>query len=231
MRKTILIPVITILLLGITSASYISGDIYIYENGQTKFNVETDISLDIPDLIFSNNELTGRTDFLTSKSGRTWTFSINQNTYDTILLDIHLPSNLNSITSIQGNTNIIDVSDETITIIDSGELNFEISYELEESANIGWLIWPLIIILLIVGFFIYNKKRKSRDRLQNILPLINEHEQKIIDILMKGPIRQKEIRKSLGIPKASFSRYMVNLEKKKLIFREGEGKNKIIKLK
>ena len=48
---------------------------------------------------------------------------------------------------------------------------------------------------------------------------------------MKKSMRQKEIRKTLEIPKASFSRYLINLEKKKLILREGEGKNKIVKLK
>jgi uncharacterized membrane protein len=48
---------------------------------------------------------------------------------------------------------------------------------------------------------------------------------------MQGPKRQREIRKSLNIPKASFSRYLSNLEKKKLILREGEGKNKVVKLK
>ena len=42
---------------------------------------------------------------------------------------------------------------------------------------------------------------------------------------------KKEIRSSLNIPKASFSRYLLNLEKKKLIIREGEGKNKVVKLK
>jgi len=41
----------------------------------------------------------------------------------------------------------------------------------------------------------------------------------------------KELRKKLNIPKASFTRYILNLEKKKLIQREGEGKNKILKIK
>ena len=47
----------------------------------------------------------------------------------------------------------------------------------------------------------------------------------------KNKKKLDQIRKQLDIPKASYSRYLVNLEKKKLIIREGEGKNKIIKLK
>ena len=48
---------------------------------------------------------------------------------------------------------------------------------------------------------------------------------------MKGSMRQKEARKKIGIPKASFTRYILNLEKKKLLIREGEGKNKVLRLK
>ena len=75
------------------------------------------------------------------------------------------------------------------------------------------------------------KRKKKSDRLNYVLPLINDQEKKIIEILMKKPARQKEIRKKLKIPKASFSRYMINLEKKKLIIRDGEGKNRLVKLK
>lgn len=63
------------------------------------------------------------------------------------------------------------------------------------------------------------------------MPLINDREKDIVELLMKKPMRQKKIRKVLDIPKASFSRYIINLEKKKLILREGEGKNKVVRLK
>ena len=89
----------------------------------------------------------------------------------------------------------------------------------------------IILILLVLGYFLYKKSRAKKEHLNHIMPIINENEQKIIEILMKSPLRQKEIRKNLNIPKASFSRYLLNLEKKKLIIREGEGKNKVVKLK
>ena len=53
----------------------------------------------------------------------------------------------------------------------------------------------------------------------------------IIKVLMKKQLKQKELRKQLNMPKASFSRYMLSLENKKIIFREGEGKNKLVKLR
>lgn len=216
---------------SLASAAYTSGDIHIYENGETRFDVESDVALDITGLSFNNEQIKGTTDILTSKSGSVWTFSLDFGEYDTILLDIHLPKNLDSITSIEGVDNIIDIENKVITLIDSGKLDFSVSYKLKNSSNYSWIAWPAILLILLVAYAIIKQTRKRKEHIKHILPLINEQEQKILDALMSSPKRQKELRKSLNIPKASFSRYLVNLEKKKLILREGEGKNKIVKLK
>jgi uncharacterized membrane protein len=220
-----------ILTLQLASATYISGDITIKENGAAIFNLETDIPISNPDLTFQNEQITGTTEFYSSKQAGIWTFHINFGNYDNILLDIKLPKNLDAITSIEGTSNLIDFSSKTITLADSGELNFNVSYKLKETTDLSFLFWIFLIIILIILFVIYTSRRRKKDRIDNIKPLVSEIEEKIINILMKSSKRQKELRKSLNIPKASFSRYISNLEKKKLIIREGEGKNKIVKLK
>jgi uncharacterized membrane protein len=216
---------------NLASASYISGDIYLYETGRARFDVETDVPLNFEGLNFQDNRITGTTNELTIKRGNVWTFELNSGNYSNILVDIHLPKNLDSITSIQGSENIIDIENKILSIIDSGKLQFQVSYKLKESTSYTWLLWPAILIAIIIIYTIIKKSRKRKEHLDHVFPLINDNEQKIIELLMKKPMRQKEIRKTLDFPKASFSRYLINLEKKKLIIREGEGKNKVVKLK
>ena len=132
-----------------------------------------------------------------------------------------------------GNTEkdyLLDIDKKTITLLDSNS-TFKIEYTLQEKPNYTWAAYLIVFIIVILIILVYLKSKRKKERLKNIMPLINENEQKIISILMKKPMRQKEIRNTLNIPKASFSRYLINLEKKKLIMREGDGKNKIIKLK
>jgi hypothetical protein len=217
--------------MNVASASYITGDIFIQETGATTFDIETDIPLEIEGLNFNDDTIIGSTEIFTIKEKGAWTFSLDLGEYETMLLDIHLPKNLDSIVSIQGVDNIIDIDSRVITLIDSGKLDFTISYSTKETQSFVWIAWPIIFIIIITGYFLFKHSRKQKDRLTHIMPIVSDIEQKIIEILMKAPMRQKELRKKLEIPKASFSRYMVNLERKKLIQREGEGKNKIVKLK
>ena len=93
------------------------------------------------------------------------------------------------------------------------------------------MVWLVIFLLTSITYFAIKKIRSKKQKLKQAFPYINENEQKILEALMNSPIRQKELRKKLNIPKASFTRYILNLEKKKLIQREGEGKNKILKIK
>jgi len=215
----------------LVSATYISGDLFLYENGEVRFEVETDIPVQVPGLTFSENKLTGTTfELLTFQSG-SWNLDLSLEEYDDIFLNIRLPRGLEAITSIEGPDNIINFENRIITIIDSGKLDFTISYKLKEVQSFLWLFWPVLFIVIAIAYFIIRKRQRQKKHFEQITPFINDLERKIIDVLMEKPKRQKELRKSLNIPKASFSRYIANLEKKKLILREGEGKNKIVKLK
>ena len=230
-KKSILTLTVLVFTINFASASYLAGDIYLKENGNVQFEIDTDQKIAFSGLTFENNHISGTTNELLTLKGGVWTLNISLPEYEDIFLEIHLPKNLVSIQYVEGSDNIIDIEKKTITIADSGKLDFRVSYILREQKNYSWAYWTLAIILLSIGFFVYKKATKKRERLQSILPIINEKEQQIVDLLMKKPARQKELRKTLNLPKASFSRYMVNLERKKLILREGEGKNKLVRLK
>lgn len=223
--------VITIIFVSSASASYITGNIYLDESGNARFDIETDKPINLTNLNLNGNHLTGTTNELLALKGGIWTFDLTTQEYDDIFVEIHLPKNLVSIKTVEGSDHIIDIEQKTVTIAASGRLEFKIDYILKEKTSYVWAYWIGSILILIIGFFIYRKVTRKKERFENILPMINDKEQQIIDLLMKKPMRQKELRNQLNLPKASFSRYMVNLEKKKLILREGEGKNKLVKLK
>jgi uncharacterized membrane protein len=225
-----ILPLLFILFLTTVSASHIQGDIYLYKNGEARFDIQTDIDPNIEELSFTNNLLTGRTNQLISMQEGNWKFYLSNTTYDSILIDIHLPNNLEVIKEINGNNYLIDFENEIVSFIDSGNLQIEIIYELKEEENESVL--PIIILLLLLIGGIYLLLRKPKDnRLKHILPIINDKEKKIVELIMKKDERQNKVKKELQIPKASFSRYIHNLEKKGIIERVGEGRNKLLKLK
>ena len=231
MKKVVLI-VFIFAILPLISGSYIYGDIYIKSNGEANFFVESDVDVRFDGISFENNNLNGKTFDLNSKSGKIWDFSLNLGKYDNILLDIHLPSNLNYIKSIEGVDNAINFDDKTISLIDGNtNLIFSVGYELNETKDFSWLYFLIVIIVIaLIVYFVFKFTKKKR-RVKGAFPYLNENEEKIIKKLMKEPMRMKQLREALKIPKASFTRYVINLEKKKLLVREGDSKNKVLKLK
>ena len=64
-----------------------------------------------------------------------------------------------------------------------------------------------------------------------IKQVLSDREKLILDKLKEtGKIKSSYLRKMVDIPKASFSRHIQELEKKGLVKRIGEGKNKIVEL-
>lgn len=230
--KIFLLFLACVFVLNFVSASYISGDIYVSPDGNSNFFVETDKEVPLKGLIFENGILKGDTNELTSKDRGEWSFGMNFGIYDDISLNVHLPRNVDSVTSLEGVFSFIDFDRKVVTISDRNKvLSFRVEYTLKKESNLLWIYFVLILAFLIFVSYFFFKLFDKKRKLRYAFPLINENERKIIDLVMKNPIRQKEARKILGIPKASFSRYILNLEKKKLILREGEGKNKILKVK
>ncbi len=231
MKKWIVALLVIVFFTRFGSAAYINGEIRLDEQGFATFNVKTDLPFEAEGLKFEENKLTGRIDTLSEKREGVWTFSLKAGNYDDIFLDVRLPSSTEKITSIKGNNYLFDTEEKVLTLIDKGELDFEVSYKVRETKNYTLIYYLIGVVLLVAVLFVIYRVKRKKDRLNYLMPLINENEQKIIDLLMKGSARQKAVREKLGLAKASFSRYIVNLEKKKLIIREGDGKNKILQLK
>ena len=211
MKKLILMMVLVFFISG-ASASYIYGDIYLDENGVASFAVDTDVDLDLEGISFSEDHLSGETNELISLERGVWSFLLNGDYYDTILIDIHLPGDVDKVISVEGVNFLMGFSQKTINIIDHDKiLDFEITYELESSSGRGFVYFLMGIILIgVVVLYVVKSKKKKKKKFEDIFPLINDVEKKIIEMLMKKSMRQKEIRKHLDIPKASYSRYLVN---------------------
>lgn len=223
---------IFLLLIPQISASYIYGDIYVLEDGMASFRVESDLNPEIGGLSFAEGKISGKTSSLTSKQGDVWTFSLDLGMYDDILLDIHLPKSLRSIQSIEGVDRILDPEEKTVSLVDKDkELRFSIKYKIGDSHNYSWIYFSVLVLILgTIAYFVFRYYRK-KERIKAIFPMLNENEEKIIKLLMEKPMRQKVVREKLGIPKASFTRHVINLEKKRLIIRDGEGKNKVLRVR
>ena len=232
MEKYILL-LLFIVLIGGVSASYIYGDIYIKEGGEVVFSVNSDKEINLEGLSFNDNRITGETNELVTLENGIWYFLLDLTYYDDIVVDLHLSSNVEIINFIEGIGHFIGFDKKIISFIDQdAEFQIFMAYEksYEKNNTIFYVIGIIGIFVLIVLFIGKLKKRKEK-KFQDIFPFINDKEKAILELLMKKSMRQKEVGKKLNIPKASYSRYLVNLEKKKLILREGEGKNKILKLK
>ncbi len=232
--KLSLIFILIVLTTTTTSASsYIT--IYLQENGDAVFIGNSEEQIVLPEGIsLRNDAISGRTNTLTNKQGRVWEFSfIQQNSEITLFLPKNAVLKLNS----QGD---ISIKNEQISVQTKNTIS--VSYELNRiaSSKTGWISLIILIVLAIVVYFILLKnktsslKKKYRPIKNNsklISNFLNNREKIILEKLKEiGKIKQASLRKLTGIPKASFSRHIQELEKKRVIKRIGEGKNKLLEL-
>ncbi len=234
-----LIPIMILFLFSIACASassYIT--IYLQENGDAVFIGETSENITLSQGInVINGDISGKTNLLTNKQGSIWSFSFGQSNSD---ITVFLPKNAVLKSNNQGD---IAIKKEQISIQTKDSIT--ISYELKENnssiPNAKTIIILIITIIIILIFYLLNykkrdkktiSKRKSnqrKDKHQIIKNLLNDREKIILETLKRtGKIKMSHLRKLTEIPKASFSRHIQELEKKQLIKRSGEGKNKFV---
>jgi len=210
-------------------------NIYIDETGKVTFSGETDKQLDLPAGIELNNGIiSGETQELTSKQGSVWTFS-----YELSNSDFYIVLPENSVIKKTSNGEIY-IEDTQLSIYASDEI--EINYVIEEEECKTCSLTPVLIILLIVVVIYYwrltkKKPKKTKeekpkeDKLEIIKQVLNDREKQIIDKLKEtGKIKGSYLRRACNIPKPSFYRHILELEKKGLVKRSGDGRNKFIEL-
>lgn len=182
-----------------------------------------------------NGKINGKTLLKTSKEGAVWTFYYSLQNSN---IEVFLPEG----------AKIKETNGEVL--IDGGGLaiynedNLTVSYTIEEVSSGSSSLWIILIALFVfVGVYYLSKKsnlkKKSDERLvkeekkkiEVLQEILSERENKIIDTLKeKGKIKSSVLRKLVGFPKASFSRHINELEKKGLIKRSGEGRNKFVEV-
>ncbi len=233
--KTLFILCVLIFVISnISAGDYIFAEIEIDDNGIVSIQGDSDVDPNIQGIEFSEGYISGTTQLLTEKTNGVWKFFMEiDETYSEIYLKIYFPDNTESIQNIITNLNAqLNIEDQIyLEVIDlDKKIDFSVEYSINKSKDNSWL-FIFILVIVIFGLLYYMKLKKKPNKFDIISGLLNEKENEIVNLLMKKSMRQKEIRKKLDIPKASFSRYIINLEKKKIISREGEGRNKIVKLK
>jgi len=228
MRKEILFFTL-IIFLSTQVLAQTQINIYLSENGDARFYGKTDENISLPKGVFiQDRNILGTSKILTRKEGEIWLFNYSLKN-----------SNLNII--LPKNAVIKDLRKGEI-YLEEGRLSvyndesIEIYYTLEEPSYAENYIYAGIIGLLLILFYIiykiFSKKIESKDDLEIIKKTLSERENLIIDKLEEvKEIKQSRLSKLTEIPKASLFRHLIQLEKKGIIKRVGEGKNKIISLK
>ena len=243
MIKPILV-VILILFSTISPAlatSYIS--IYLDEAGDATFIGITDNNSSefLPNgIIIEGNKILGITSELTIKQGKDWKFSFY---FNDSLLNVFMPNG-----AIISNISFGKIKiDENRIIVEVNE-GTNIEYAIAKSKKSYYSYTPYIILILVVAFSylairkyllkrnksIARRKNISRriNKIEMIKEVLNERERLIINNLKgSGKLKMSQLRRVCNIPKASFSRHIQELERKKLIIKSGDGKNKFVELR
>jgi hypothetical protein len=207
-------------------------NIYLDEKGDATFVGRTNEQLaNLPQGIkLQNGAIYGIGSQLTSKNGDVWLFNFS-------LMDTEMRLMLPEGASIRRvNGGEIGIYDSMLYVISRDFI--EVYYTLGDSKKNNNLLIYLIIgtfgaaVLAFLAVKIKKITEEKKSKLSIIKQVLNEREKLILDKAKKiGKIKMSYLRKMCDIPKASFSRHLQELEKKKLIRRSGFGKNKFVEVK
>src|SRR3989344_432912 len=245
--KLLIAVLITFLLFVNLASAYTYLNIYVDETGNALFLGETNEqteSLNFPEGIeVKNGDVIGGTQELTSKQGEVWSFSYFLEGAE---INVVLPKGA-IIEKIEGNESSIAIDNGRISVYVGDKAN--ISYKVKVLRDYtAIVILAVLIILAVLGYLFFSRMKKQKGekrkkpinarknkekRIEILKQVLNEREKLIIEKLKE----HKEIKSSIlrklcdDMPKASFSRHIRELEKKGLIRRKGEGRNKIVSLR
>ena len=204
-------------------------NIYITENGDAKFYGKTNENILLPEgILIKEGNILGTTKILTKKDGEIWFFNYSLKDSN---LNLILPKN--SVIKELNNWEVY-LEDGSFSIYN--DENLEVYYVVGEPPYTQYYFYLGGAILLLIFFLIFYKKIKElfkkKEDIEIIKKTLSERENSIIDKLKEvKEIKQSRLSKLTEIPKASLFRHLIQLEKKGIIKRVGEGKNKIISFK
>jgi len=235
MKKILLI---VLMLLIPLSTAYSTINIYIDESGSSLFLGEGDGIIEgLPEGVeFKDGKIVGNTINLTDKQGEIWNFYYALEDSE---VQVFLPEGA----KVLDTTGEISLFRNQIVVYGVGSVYIE--YTLEEGLGVQDSDFVILLILgIIVAIIIYllikertrtekekEGDKKEVDKVKTIQGILNERERIILDRLREiGKTKSSYLRQKCNIPKASFSRHIRELEKKKLVKISGEGRNKFVEL-
>ncbi len=246
MSKSWLFPafvLVTMVLVPYASAStYLN--IYIDSSGNAEFlgeTNETNATLVLPVGVYiADGKVRGTTSALTTKNGEVWTFSYSLNNAE---IKAILPEG-SSIENLSNGEISLERNRIAVYFQDTNSISYTIGNVSNSNFNSTTLIIAIILLVaLLIYLFrlkisslfkpkvIYKKSKVKEKKVESIKHLLSDRENFILEKLKQtGKIKMSQLRKLSEIPKASFSRHIQELEKKKLLTRTGEGKNKFVEL-
>ena len=234
--------ILTFVALCYSVSAYTYLNIYVDNTGKAEFLGETNATnntLNLPQGVsVSNGQIRGTTSTLTTKSGDLWTF-----TYTLLNSEIKVILPEGSVTDNIANGEV-SLERERISVYFQNNAFVRYSIGPVPTSNTLTIIIFLLVLVAVLAYIfrhkifsiikprVIYKKSKSKGKGENsIKHMLNDRENLILEKLKQtGKIKMSHLRKLSEIPKASFSRHVQQLEKKKLLVRSGEGKNKFVEL-
>lgn len=232
---------IFIILPSVSAVTHLN--IYVDKIGDSLFLGETDSeNVQVPaGVSLKNGKINGITHGLTTKEGDLWTFQYYLLNSE---INVVLPPGA-VIKNVSNGEIYLDSNKQIAVFVDEG---VKIEYNIEDTKQslFSMFLVPLyalglVLLIIVISYGVnyvmsYKSKLKKekvevKEKLEVVKSVLNERENLIINKLKElGKIKSSLLRKQCDIPKASFSRHLQELEKKGLIKRIGEGKNKFVEL-
>lgn len=222
------------------ASAFTQVTIYVDPIGDALFLGESDSAPSLPlGVTLKEGRINGYTSILTEKEGELWRF-------DYVLPDsemvVVLPEGA-VIKSLSNGEITVERGQIAIYALNGTRISYTIEKS-EEANGLGTFITIIgaLVALVIIAYLANYRKREGHtqaprrarrvNKLEVISSVLNERENLILEKLKGvGKTKMSYLRKACNLPKASFSRHIHELVRKKLITLSGEGKNKFVSLR
>jgi len=230
MKRALIILYFGFLLFSVSFASLdLDVKIEVDMTGRSRINAVSSRPFSIAGIESENNIIHGSSEMFSSKNGRIWEFSFPLNaSVRQFVLVLSLPQN-STIINITANTHYSVSYSNGMKIVFLGNNirpNISVHYTVGSVSYTFYFVSAVLGIFILAPFVLeYSKSRTQSDIAINIVETLNEKERIVFNNILENncETNQNLIRHATGIPKATLSRIVYNLERKKIVERRRNG--------